>query len=45
MHIYRENNTRADGLSKKGLNADFGIMYVYRYRDGREVWNSFVPIP
>ena len=44
-HIYRENNTRADGLSKKGINADFGAMYVYRYRDGMVIWNSTIPIP
>lgn len=44
-HIYRENNTRADGLSKKGLCADFEIMYFSRFRNGRVVWNSSVPIP
>lgn len=44
-HIYRENNTRAEGLSKRGLCADFGIMYFSRFRNGRVVWNSSVPIP
>lgn len=44
-HIYKENNTRADGLSKKGITADFGYMYILQFMDGVQIWNSTVPIP
>ena len=32
-HIYRDNNTRADGLSKRGLREAFGLMQMEHYRD------------
>lgn len=44
-HIYRENNTRADGLSKKGIQEDFGHMHIFQYKDGVQIWNSTVLIP
>lgn len=44
-HIYREVNTRADALSKKGISAEFGLMYIHQYRDGQLIWNSSIPLP
>lgn len=44
-HIYRENNMTADGLSKRGINAVFGILQVVHFRDGAQIWNSSIPIP
>ena len=44
-HIYREGNTRADKLSKKGLGADFGIMMVSHFLDGRQIEAFSFPIP
>ena len=44
-HIYRENNMRADGLSKKGINVEFGYMHVLQFKDGVQIWNSTIPIP
>lgn len=44
-HIFRENNTRADRLSKKGLQADFGVIHFSRYRDGMVVQELEIPIP
>lgn len=44
-HIFRENNTRADGLSKRGLQADYGIIQFSRYRNGRVIQDFQIPIP
>ena len=44
-HIFRELNTRVDGLSKKGLSMEFGFMNVIQYRDGVRVWATNIPIP
>ena len=44
-HIYRDNNMRADGLSKRGVNAVFGFMQVEHYRDRALIWNTTIPIP
>ena len=44
-HIYRENNTRADGLSKRGLQVDYGVIQFFRYRDGRVIQELKIPIP
>lgn len=44
-HIYRDLNTRADGLSKRGLNADYGFIQVLHYRDGVQFWDSTIPMP
>lgn len=45
MHIYRESNTRADGLSRKGLVSEFEIMHVQLFRDGQTHWQTSFPIP
>lgn len=34
IHIFRENNTRVDGLSKKSLRLPFGKLQVSHYKDG-----------
>ena len=34
QHIFRENKSRADGLSKKGLRLYFGILQVEHFRNG-----------
>ena len=44
-HIYREGNTRANKLSKKGLVEDFGIMRVSHFLDGRQIEAFTFPIP
>lgn len=44
-HIFRENNRRADDLSKRGINDNFGSMYVLHYRDGTLFWENTIPIP
>lgn len=44
-HIFRENNTRADRLSKKGLDMEFGILQENQYRVGQIIWNTEIPIP
>lgn len=44
-HIYREANTRADGLSKKGVCVEFGQMYFTGIKDGDVIWNLSVPVP
>ena len=33
-HTYREHNTLADALSKKGLNLDMGVVAFSEYMDG-----------
>ena len=45
MHIFRESNTRADGLSRKGLGTEFGLMHVVLFRDGQIHWQTTIPIP
>lgn len=44
-HIYRENNTRADRLSKRGLLADFSSMTIENFIDGVLMEASSIPIP
>lgn len=44
-HIFRENNTRADGLSKRGIKANFGCIQVLHYRDGSLIWENSIPLP
>ena len=44
-HIYRDLNMRADGLSKRGLNSDFGFIQVVHYRDGVQIWDTSIPMP
>ena len=44
-HIYRENNTRDDGLSKQGVGMVFGILRVSQYKHNKKVWTSDIPIP
>lgn len=44
-HIFRDNNTRVDRLSKKGLNMNYGHLQVTRYVNNQEVWTSNIPIP
>lgn len=44
-HIFREHNTRADGLSKKGTRAIFGNMQVQHIKDGSMVWENNIPLP
>ena len=44
-HIYRESNTRADKLSKRGLRAEFGIMEVSHLKEGRLIEAISFPIP
>jgi hypothetical protein len=35
LHIYRERNEEADGLSKAGLQMEPGLWHVQEYRDGQ----------
>lgn len=44
-HIFRENNTRADQLSKMGLLADFGSMKVIHFYDDKQTGEFSIPIP
>ena len=44
-HIYRELNTRVDGLSKKGIGMVFGIMQVHHIRNGHCIWANDILIP
>lgn len=44
-HIYRESNSRADGLSRKGLESDFGMMHIQLFRDNQTHWQTSIPIP
>ena len=44
-HIYRDNNTRADGLSKMGIFSDYGTMQVQLFRDGIIHWETEIDIP
>ena len=44
-HVFRENNTRADRLSKRGLLAYFGSMKIEHFRNGVLVEVSSAPIP
>lgn len=44
-HIYRENNSRADKLSKRGLTAGFGNMEVSHFKEGRMIEAFSIPIP
>lgn len=44
-HIYRESNTRADALSKRGVNAVFGDMHISQFQDGVQIWESTIPLP
>ena len=44
-HIYRELNTRADGLSKRGVDMRFGVLQVSQYKLNKKVWTSDIPIP
>lgn len=44
-HIFRKNNTRADRLSKKGLVADYGLMKIIHFSDGRQIGEFSIPIP
>lgn len=45
IHIFRENNTRVDGLSKKGLRLPFGKLQVSHYKDGHPTRFFDIPIP
>ena len=44
-HIFRENNTWADRLSKMGLVAEFGSMNVSHFVDGRLIAEQSIPLP
>ena len=44
-HIYRENNSRADDLSKKGIQVEFGIIRMLHYRNGSLIWQNTIPLP
>ena len=45
QHIYRELNTRADRLSKKGLMEDFGILKVAHFIRGSMIDIQDIPLP
>lgn len=44
-HIYRENNTRADRLSKKGLLEEFGILRVAHFSNDLQMGVAHIPLP
>ena len=44
LHIYRENNTRADRLSKRGLLEDFGILKVAHFQNGIQINIQDIPL-
>lgn len=45
QHIFRENNTRADYLSKKGLEAPYGTILISHFRDSNQVASYHFPLP
>ena len=45
LHVYRELNTRADRLSKKGLLEDFGILKVAHFIRGTMTDLQDIPLP
>lgn len=44
-HIFRENNTRADRLSKRGLLEAFGTLKVAHIRNGQQMGFREIPLP
>ena len=45
FHIYRENNTRVDRLSKRGLQEEFGFLKVAHFQNGRLRDSRDIPLP
>ena len=45
QHIYRENNSHVDVLSKKGLSVHFGSIHISHFRDAQLLWNFELPFP
>lgn len=45
FHIFRENNTRADRLSKRGLLEDFELLIVSHFQNGIQTAVSHISLP
>lgn len=45
QHIYRENNTWADFLSKRGLECTYGAMQINHYKDSSLLDSQSLSIP
>ena len=44
-HIYRDLNSRADSLSKQGLNAAYGVIQILHFQDGVLQLENSIPLP
>ena len=42
QHIYRENNSIADGLSKEALTMEMGNLSFSEYLDGETIGNGII---